>query len=246
MLASLAPTGAKPLSLQLAVGGSTVKQVNTLKYLCVHIDQRLTFTQHAITSATRSRRMLAVVSNTLRRWRMRAEIARIYTACIRPVLSYAAGVAYARTDEGRRAVERVNRAAARLVLNTYIADYSDMLQKLRWPTIASLATREQLRLAHVYANSIGSDDETESANAPIWTAMQTQSARRSARLSNGRDLRVTGPRPRLAHAHNTTLRTMVELWNALPASVVQQPTSKQFMIECNKITQSLSKCPTLR
>jgi hypothetical protein len=130
LLTSLSPTGVHSLSTPLLAGGTAVEQVDSLVYLGVLVDQRLTFTQHAHKAAARSRRMLAVVGNTLRRWHMRAEIARIYTSCIRPVLTYAIAATYARTDDGRRAMERANRAAARMVLNTYTSNYMDMLCKL--------------------------------------------------------------------------------------------------------------------
>jgi hypothetical protein len=238
LLASLSPGGAKPLLKPLLVGGSAIEQVDKLKYLGAIFDKRLTFTHHARSAAAKTRQMLAVVGNTLKRWHMRAEIAHIYTMCIRPALTYAIAVTHARTDEGRQAVERVNRAAARMVLNSYSASYKDMLCKLRWPSIASLASREQLRLAHVYVNNISGDGETEGTNAPIWSAIRYQNARRSARHSNGRDLRIVGPPPRRAHAHNTALNTLISRWNALPASVVQQPTRTMYMLECEKLISS--------
>jgi hypothetical protein len=245
LLTSLSPTGVHSLSTPLLAGGTAVEQVDSLVYLGVLVDQRLTFTQHAHKAAARFRRMLAVVGNTLRRWHMRAEIARIYTSCIRPVLTYAIAATYARTDDGRRAMERANRAAARMVLNTYTSNYTDMLCKLHWPTIASLATKDRLRLAHAYASRIGGsggrtiDDKSD----PIWASIQHQNARRSARLSNGRELCIIGTPPRRTHAHNTALRTIVALWNALPASVVQQPTKLSFIKAC--VTGGIGCLPLL-
>jgi hypothetical protein len=92
---------------------------------------------------------------------MRRETERIYTACIRPVITYALAVVHAHTEEGRRAVERVNRAAARAVLNTFTDKYTSLIARLRWPTIATIAVLDRLRLIYTYAhrNSTAQGDD---------------------------------------------------------------------------------------
>jgi hypothetical protein len=164
MLATVSPTGVPPLSSPLLVNGVAVEQTRTIKYLGVHLDERLLFARHAQSVAARARRMLGAIAAMLRRWHKRVEMVRIYIKCIRPTITYGLAVVYARTEDSRRAVECVNLVAARTVLNTYTAEYTALITRLHWSTIAAIAVVDRLRLMYTYVHNSSSNNNNSSSN----------------------------------------------------------------------------------
>jgi hypothetical protein len=165
---------------------------------------------------------------------MQAEINRIYKVCIRPILTYGIGVVYGKTEFGRSTIERVNKTAARMALNMYTVEYEDALQRLEWPSIAWMAAQEKLRIIHKYANNILATEQNPETTVgptlkPIEEFITRQTARRSSRLSNGRDLDVVGQTPRLRRTQRTMIYEMVSIWNSLPQDIVSHTTAQQFL-----------------
>jgi hypothetical protein len=225
LLASLSPTGALPLQAPLSVGGIQVTQVDSLKYLGVLFDDRLTFTKHAIATSAKARRMLGAVGGVLRKWHLSKELQKIYTCCIRPVVAYACAVAYPRTAEGRSIVEKVNKLAARLVLNDYDTDYEALLERLKWESIAWSSVREQMRIMRYHVTML-------SSNAEGYTLLDwigPEEARRAARLSNSLPYKVAGKAPRLMRTKESASAQTVKRWNCLPDNVINLSQISHFM-----------------
>jgi hypothetical protein len=105
-------------------------------------------------------------------------------------------------------VERVNQAAARTVLNTYTAEYTALITRLHWPTIAAIAVVDRLRLMYTYVHksmttaaaatktpTTTTIETITQAAAPIWCWVVPEYARRSTRHTNGRQMKVADVSP---------------------------------------------------
>jgi hypothetical protein len=247
LLASLSPKGAKPLTTTVTINNTPITQVDTLRYLGVDFDERLTFSNHSSRVAKKARCMLHAVGNTLQKWHMQDEMARIYTVCIRPIMTYAIAVAYPKTEEGKSTLERINRGAARMVLNSYQMSYTDMLQKLKWPSLAHSSMMDKLRMVHHYVNTkIGEycdTDPPQPTQRAISSYIIHEKSRRSSRLSNGREIAVIGQFPHLSRTHSTALHDMINAWNSLPSEIVSEKVYAKFInsIEKSQEGQKLFK-----
>lgn len=244
LLVSLSPKGANPLTSPLVLNGTLIERVQTLKYLGIEFDDRLNFSHHATKTAKKARCMLHAVGNLLQKWHMKDEIERIYKVCIRPVMTYGIGVTYGKTKEGRSALERVNRTASRMVTNSFMLNYDEVLQLLQWPKISWLSVKEKLRIIHKYANSdlliegydggiIGVDTHQQ----PIEKFISKQTSRRSSRLSNGAELYIQGQVPRLMRTQRTALHEMVQMWNKLPKETVLCKCAAELLLSVEKNPQ---------
>jgi hypothetical protein len=178
--------------------------------------------------------MLHAVGNSLHKWQMQAEINRIYKVSIRPILTYGIGVVYGKTEVDKSTIERVSKTAARMALNMYTSEYEDALRRLEWPSISWMAAQEKLRLIHKYANNILATEQNPETTVgptqmPIEKFITRQTARRSSRLSNGRDLNSVGQTSRLRRTQRTMIYEMVSIWNSLPRDTVSRTTGQHFL-----------------
>lgn len=228
LITSVSPGGATRLQTPPVINGNQIMQVETLKYLGVVFDERITFTKHASLVARKARKMIGAVGTVLRKWKMFKQIKRIYLCCIRPTILYGIAATYPRTAIGRSTLERVNKLAAQMTANKYHTDYEEILKVVNWDTINWLSIKEQLRIMHHYT----AVQKSEKANQ--WTMMiEPESARRSSRLSNDTPYRVIGKEPRLTRTMETTIRQMITLWNRLPTSATSLSNKETFLAKIN-------------
>ncbi len=104
------------------------------------------------------------------------------------------------------------------MLNTYTVKYTALIANLHWPTIAAIAVLDRLRLLYTYVHKNAATAATtttattataKAMSAPIWSRVVPECARRSARHTNGRQMKVTDAAARLSRSHDTALRMMV-------------------------------------
>ncbi len=79
---------------------------------------------------------------------------KIYTAKVLPILTYGLPVTAPVCKQHWLVLEKVNRVAARLVLNNFADSYEELLLKPRWKTIAQLCVERQLLLQIKYHHSL--------------------------------------------------------------------------------------------
>jgi hypothetical protein len=228
LLVSISPTGPEAVANPLVLNGSKVPQVSSIKYLGIHFDDRLSFISHNTSTAKKARQMLGAIANVLNRWRMKDQMTKIYLTCIRPVLSYGSAITMGKTSDGDSILERVNKSAARVILNEYSTPvYEDLLLKLGWDSVKKTSIVEQMRIMFKHVQQIHSEDY-EIENCPLhW--ITTESSRRSSRLSHSLCCCVSGLQPRLARTGSTAVHLMVKRWNALPKATVLSPSLPCFI-----------------
>jgi hypothetical protein len=229
LLVSVNPSGSSSVDPPIKVDGAEVDRTEQLLYLGITLDERLSFTPHSRIVARRTRQMLGAIGLTLRKWRMNREMAKIYIACIRPVLAYGAAVYYGKTKEGAHIIEKVNKGAAKMILNDYEMEYSEMMSKLGWSTLEWTARREQQILMYRHVQSI--------KGGGIWPELMCiipEENRRTPRLSNNHRFTVEGGQPRLNRSIQSTVNQMTRCWNLLPECVVSSDSLSAFKRKLEK------------
>jgi hypothetical protein len=231
MIVSVSPCGVAPLRSPLIVNGSAVQQVDTLKYLGIHFDERMSFKKHTNIVASKARKMLGAVGSKLRRWHMQMQIKKIFSCCIRPVLSYGCVVTYGKSKAGDAALERVIKTASRMVLNSYEdISYEELIKKLGWHTLEAEVKQSQMKILFKNLTKI-QEKRTE-----FFQSIEPETARRAYRLSHEKQLKINGCQPHLAKTKQAAIPTMVKLWNSLSPEVVNSATIEEFSRKLSKST----------
>jgi hypothetical protein len=231
MIVSVSPHGAAPLRNPLIVNGSVVQQVDSLKYLGIHFDERMSFTKHTNIVASKARKMLGAVGSKLRRWHMQAQIKKIFSCCIRPVLSYGCVVTYGKSKTGDATLERVIKTASRMALNSYAdISYEELIKKVGWISLGSEAKQSQMKILFKNLTKI------QERRTELFQSIEPETARRASRLSHDKQLKINGYQPHLARTKQAAIPTMVKLWNSLPPEVVNSLTIEEFTGKLTKTT----------
>ena len=139
----------KPFNVDYTLHGHTLSNVPTAKYLGITLHQRMDWDDHinAICSKANSalgflRRNLKVSSSSLRE--------KAYKSFVRPLLEYAPSVWDPYEQKHKSAIEKVQRRAARYVLNRYhnTSSVTDMINILGWNSLEH--RRRTSRLTALY------------------------------------------------------------------------------------------------
>jgi hypothetical protein len=222
LVISLNPTGSKSVSSPLTVNDSVVDQVENLKYLGVTFDHRISFRNHAETTARKARRMLGAIGSHLRKWHMSKQIKRIFSVCIRPILSYGSVIVCGKTKVVDDILERVVKSACRMTLNEYRdISYNELLNRVEWTSLSIEYKRTMAKLIFKNINKI------RDRNLFFFEGIEAETARRTLRLSHELQLKIQQP-SRLARTHTTAMVSMIHLWNSLPSQIVNSATMDEF------------------
>ena len=144
----------KPLLGQYTIHGHQLEQVNSAKYLGVHIDQKLNFNAHVDATVKKANSVCAFLRRNFRHCNQKIKEA-TYVTYTRPIVEYAATAWDPHTQRNINKVEIVQRRSARYVCGDYdrTSSVTSMTNKLKWPSLVS--GRLQSRLAMLYRIRFG-------------------------------------------------------------------------------------------
>jgi hypothetical protein len=216
----------KPFPMDYVLHGHTLSTVPTAKYLGVTLHHRMDWDDHvnSICSKANSalgflRRNLKVSSSSIRE--------RAYKAFVRPILEYAPSVWDPYEEKHKTAIEKVQRRAARYVLNRYHnrSSVSNMLQLLEWRPLQE--RRKISRLSALY--KIKNETMLCSSLRPQLKPLSNRNRRHGNNMQYQRIDCKTNYR-----AGSFLPRTIPE-WNSLPQDTVDAKTPASFMARVSKI-----------
>ena len=154
LLVSVSPTGPRDTE-SLTVNGVAIQQVESLKYLGIHLDGRLSMKKHVDEVTRRARSMLHMVRGQLQRYNCRLAVHKIYISCIRPIMTYGLAAYYPSAAYLQNRLTRVDKTAAHIITNKFTQGIGDdLVRELQWPTIAQLAHVERVSHFWQYVNGI--------------------------------------------------------------------------------------------
>jgi hypothetical protein len=200
-----------------------MEQVPSYRYLGVELDERLSFSRHTSISILKAKQGIGLVCRSLRKWAPKGILRTSIATIVLPALLYAIEVWYPGGDCQQKQIEKLNKYAARLVLNNFRADvsYECLLEDLKWKTISRVVIERRLLCVKKYLDgSRFTVDGVFSLQPPITTRFSqrivSQKQQHQYQLALSNSQRNTLER-RLA------IEKMKELWNVLPEWLVCLP-----------------------
>ncbi len=136
----------------------------------------------------------------------------IYQCKILPIILYGLPVSAPSSKAAFERLERVQRFAARLVLNDYQSSYHELLFKLQWNSIGRYCFERRCSLAHKYLYGL--------RHLPSdCLKVQVSIGRHSARVSRPHDLSLLIPYYKWITVDKLPLYQLFNTWNNLPECV---------------------------
>ena len=183
-----------------------IKQASSTKYLGITIDQHLTWTDHINEICNKANIAKAFLKRNIHQCPISIK-GNCYKSLVRPILEYAAAVWSPHLQYHIHQLEKVQRSAARFVMNDY-ARYSsvtNMLNYLSWPTLVQ--RRNQTKLVLFFKIVHGIVDGSTLILTPLNT------------ITRGHHCRYALPFSRTESCLNSFLPSTIRLWNKLPATL---------------------------
>ena len=143
---------------QYTLHGQVIKEVNTAKYLGVHISGDLKWNHHIGKITSKANRTLGFVKRNLR-VKSRTLRERAYLSLVRPQLEYCSSIWDPRKgveNNGSHRIEMVQRRAARWVMSNFDpkASVTDMLDSLGWRSLEQRRVDSRLCLMYKLAYNL--------------------------------------------------------------------------------------------
>ena len=207
----------KNTSTEIATTDHVLTNVESEKDLGITVDKRLSFEQHISDKVNKANQMMGVVRRSFTyldpenfRW--------LFKAIVRPHLEYANVVWSPMRKKDVTTIENVQRRATKMIPGFNKMSYPDRLQKLGLPTLAYRRLRGEA--IEVYK---------------ITTNVYDRAAIPELQMHDSSSSTTRGHRYKLKKIRSTTrlrqhffTQRVTDLWNNLPKSVVEAPSTKSF------------------
>ena len=197
--------------------GHQLEVVSSAKYLGVTLDKRAEWTKHIDNIYSKANRLLGFLRRNLRVATSKTkELA--YKALVRPVLEYSCCVWDPHYQKDIDKLEKIQRRAARYVLNKYqqTASVDAMLTKLKWPTLEERRRRARLNMMYKIHHKTVNVKNSKLKRLPARARHGGHDAMYE-RLTGRTNYRTESFFPR-------TVRD----WNSLPQATVEAPSIGSF------------------
>ena len=186
--------------------GHQLKHVDQTKYLGVTITAKANNTLNFL------RRNINVRDHSIKE--------KAYKALVRPILEYSSSVWDPHTDVLSARLEKIQRRAARFVLNNYrkTSSVGAMLQQLSWQTLAERRRASRLAMLYKMNNNLVAVDITKYLSSKNHTCPTcTENSHAFCIPHSERDYHKSPYFPKTARD-----------WNQLPEDLVQAPSIEAF------------------
>ena len=202
-----------------------LETVTSAKYLGVTLQSDMKFDQHIDIICNKANRMLGLLRRNLRSApKNTKELG--YKALVRPILEYASSVWDPYEEKDIQKIEKVQRRAARFVLNQYkqTDSVTAMLKDLGWQTLKD--RRKKARLCMMY--------KINSGQVHIKFERLKKLDKRSGRRKGNSEMfeRVVCRRN---YRNETFLPKTIREWNELPDDIVQSTSLGSFSLKVSKM-----------
>ena len=205
-----------------SIHGEELKTSNSIKYLGLHIDNKLSWEKHVSTTIAKASSTLAFLRRNIsccpRPIRLIA-----YKTLIRPQLEYAAKVWDNTVKARTSAVETIQRRAARFVMGNYDrrSSVTNMLNELSLETLKN--RRKQAKLATLYRATHSLIDIPTAPLEPV------------NRGTRGHSRRFLLPSRRIKCYQDSFFPSTIGLWNDLPQEIVDKSSLDSFKTALAKL-----------
>ena len=206
------------------MNNSKLTRVPSHKYLGVTVDGRLSWSEHITKVSAKASQTLSLIKRTL--YPCKPEVkANAYKTLVRPKLEYAAQVWSPHSSKGIHKIERVQRAAARFVLNDHrrTSSVTSMLERLNWPSLETRRMHQQLCLFYKIVHGL------VNIKLPAHVKPITQHTR------NSHQLKFIQIQCRTDIYAYSFYPRVIRMWNSLPPCAIVAPSLPSFQAEIGKV-----------
>ena len=195
------------------IGNEVVKQVDSIKYLGVIIDKKITWSQQVDKIALKANRVRGFLYRNIKHCSPDVKN-RCYKIFIRPILEYASIIWSPYYNKYVNKLEAVQRHMARFVYNEYgFISVTNLLKNLSWPTLQQRRTCNRGIMLYKILNK-----QVEIPIIPIIFRSNTSATR-------GNNRRFVQLQCHLNCYSNSFFPDAIRIWNSLP----------QQLIDCSNI-----------
>jgi hypothetical protein len=225
----------------ISLGGEMLELVTTYKYLGVEIDNQLTFTPQTTKAVLKAKQAIGAMFRQLRKWAPIEVFKTSITSIVLPAFFYAIPIWYPPGNGDKIRLERVQKYAARLILNDFKKStaYEDLLLKLDWKPLTRKVTEQRLQQMWKYVM------EKEILPAEVFQMEEESHSRQSKRLLSKRNrtkmLVKSNNNQKNKKEEKLAAENMRRLWNSLEDSVIDVDSLDKFKrnIESDCVYKSL-------
>ena len=193
---------------RLLLGGVTLEQVESYRYLGVLVSSRLTWSDHIEQVCAKARKLVGMLYRQFYSWADSKTLLLIYRTCIRPHLEYACQLWDPFLNKGTQSLEAVQKFACKVCLKQWDLDYDSMLQLLNLPRLS--VRRKYLKLTTMYNIVSGLMHFPSSifvqSNLPYY-------------LNCTSTFNFTRPFAHTNYMYHSFVPSVISSWNNLPDSV---------------------------
>ena len=203
--------------------GETLVQVKEHTYLGVTISENLTWESNHRRTVSKANRILGLLQRNIYQCSRDTKI-KAYKALVRPHLEYAAAVTDPYQTKYIQMLDKVQRRAARFVVNNYRrrSSVTDMINELEWECLAE--RRKNARLCTFYSIHNGE-------SPIIFNQLHRRDTKHSSRHLSKDSYNIIESRTN-RHKNSFLPRTICD-WNRLPLSITSRPSLESFKVSIN-------------
>ena len=202
----------------LHLGGTTMGEVESFKYLGILLHKHLTWSEHISGVCNKARQILGLIYRQFYNNSSSSTMKQLYLSLVRPHLEYACQLwdPYVQNDINK--LESVQKFALKLISHRWDASYQELTRLVNVPMLST--RRLHLKLAQVYKVLHGLCDFPEDI-------FQIQLAH-SSRLARAQTLHC--PFARTNYYYNSFVPSSIRAWNSLEETLVLTPSLQSFKL----------------
>ena len=207
-----------PMTKAYQLGGDTLQEVDSAKYLWITISKNLEWSTHVSCTAAKAERTLGFLKRNLKHCPENLKRT-AYISLVRPTLEYGSSVWDPHLERDKASLERVQRKAARFIKNDHrnTSSVSKMLQNLGLPPLEERRKDQRLTLIYkITHNLVEVDPEGLGLEKPTRETRANNNLKYKCRAATTPELKFS-----------LIYRTIPE-WNKLPSEIAEAETVARF------------------
>ena len=202
----------------LHLGGTTLGEVESFKYLGVLLHKHLTWSEHISGICNKAKQILGLIYRQIYNHSSPSTVKQLYLSLVRPHLEYACQLWDPYTQNDVNKLESVQKFALKLVSHRWDAGYEELTRLVNVPMLSE--RRLHLKLVQVYKILHGLCDFPDDI-------LQIQLAH-SSRLARAQTLHC--PFARTNYYYNSFVPSSIRAWNSLEEDLVLTPSLQSFKL----------------
>jgi hypothetical protein len=212
-------------NMDIKLKSEQLKKVPSYRYLGVVFDSSLSYSEQVNIITSKTKRGIGALSGTIRKWAPRNILCCAIRTIALPALLYGIETWYPPDDWGRRKIEKIQKYAARLVLNNFKhdAEYEDLLNQLNWCTIQEMVTERRLTNLFKYRKGFKFIPEE------LFPPEDLTGTRKSSRLNKAKHSKILKQSTaRNSREEKMCVQQTISTWNALAENMVNESSLGSF------------------